>query len=83
MASSIERMMQEINTLSAEERLRLAGRILETVLPSITAQSKHPAEANHEPPYRKLRGKYREMLRPGDEFARLKQEEIRLENRSI
>lgn len=76
MASSIDRVMEDISTLSADERLRLVNRIVETLLPI-------PPVSKEENAYKSLRGKYKSNLRPSDAFSQNKAVEQKLEDRSI
>lgn len=76
MASSIDRVMEDINTLSSDERLRLVNRIVETLLPNTPSSSTEGA-------YKNLRGKYKSHLRPSDIFSQNKTEEQKLEDRGI
>ena len=82
MSTPVERMMREVEALSPEDRLRLAGRIIETVLPTVTKKLKGASADSGNRSFRKVRGKYRNLLPSSDEIARWKQDEIDLEDRS-
>ena len=79
MSSDIEQVIREIEVLSPEERLRLIGRIVETMLPAVPPQQK--ATESDRALFRQLRGKYRDLLPPSDEVARWKRDDINLEDR--
>lgn len=81
MSSHIEHVIREIEVLSPEERLRLIGRIVETMLPIIPQQQGAPHTGTDETSFRQLRGKYRDLLPSSDEVARWKRDEIDLEDR--
>ena len=82
MSTPVERMMREVEALSLEDRLRLAGRIIETVLPTVTKEPKEAFADLGNRSFRNVRGKYRDLLPSSDEIARRKQDEIDLEDRS-
>ncbi len=78
MATTIDRVMEEINTLSSDERLRLVNRIVETLIPSSPVLADNNNVVHHN-----LRGKYRNSIRPSDAFSQNKSEEQKLEDRGI
>lgn len=78
MATAIDRVMEEVNTLSSDERLRLVNRIVETLIPSSPTLSGNNNAIHHN-----LRGKYRNSIRPSDAFSKNKTEEQKLEDRGI
>ena len=80
MSSDIEQVIREIEVLPPEERLRLIGRIVETMLPVVPPQQKASHTGVPDASFQKLRGKYRDLLPSSDEVARWKRDEIDLED---
>ena len=80
MSSAIEQVIREIEVMPPEQRLRLIGRIVETML-SVTPQQQQACHTGvPDASFQKLRGKYRDLLPSSDEVARWKRDEIDLED---
>jgi hypothetical protein len=81
MSSDIEHVIREVEILPPEDRLRLIGRIVETMLSATPQQPGFSQTGADKVPFHQLRGKYRDLLPSTEEIARWKQDEIDLEDR--